>query len=200
MHYDTDNEYPFDTDNRAWQRLLALASEHFEVIDWTREDGRPTILTLAHVSSGDLISLAVLDSLEMTDPHVLLAVHTEGLLTAHGPSKGPATATEYAPELVLHDPSITNTIAVPLHDPAEPAIADADWRHAPDDIAVRLRTAPADTRTAVVVLLDRARQRLTAVGPFTDLIGAVTWTPAEPDDAIEQFLVRLHPIVADRRP
>lgn len=201
MRYDSDNEYPFDTDNRAWQRLLAVASEHFEVLTWIREhDGRPTILTLTHASSGDVVSLAVMDSLEVTDPYVLLAVHTDGRLTAHGPGTGQATAQEYGPVLALTDTTTAATAAVPLHDPAEPTVPDTAWRHLPDDVAAHLRTAPADTRTTVVVLLDRAGQRLAVAGPFTDEVSATVWAPAGAGEAIEQLLVPLRPIVSDHQP
>jgi hypothetical protein len=200
MRYGNDDEYPFDTDNRAWQQLLAVASEHFEVLTWTREgDGRPMIITLAHAASGDLVSLAVMDSREVTEPHVLLAVHTDGRLTAHGPGKGPATAQEYGPVLALTDATTAATVAVPLHDPTEPSVPDAAWRHVPDNITAGLRTAPADTRTGVVVLLDRAGQRLAVAGPFADEVSATVWTPAEADEAIEQLLVPLVPILPDRR-
>lgn len=200
MRYGNDDEYPFDTDNRAWQQLLAVASEHFEVLTWKREgDGRPMIITLAHAASGDMVSLAVMDSLEVTEPHVLLAVHTDGRLTAHGPGKGPATAQEYAPVLALTDATTAATVAVPLHDPTEPSVPDAAWRHVPDDITAGLRTAPADTRTGVVVLLDRAGQRLAVAGPFADEVSATVWAPAEADEAIEQLLVPLAPILPDRR-
>ncbi len=201
MRYGNDDEYPFDTDNRAWQRLLAVASEHFEVLTWTREhDGRPMIITLVDASGGDTVSLAVLDSLEGSEPYVLLAVHTDGGFTAHGPGKGPATAQEYESVLARTDATIAATVVVPLHDPAEQVVPDAAWRHVPDDIAARLRAAPADTRTGVVVLLDRAGQRLAVAGPFIDEVSADVWAPAEAGEPIEQLLVPLTPILPDHRP
>ncbi|GIM90127.1 hypothetical protein [Paractinoplanes toevensis] len=196
MRDSNDDKYPFDTDNRAWQRLLALASEHFEVLTWAREDGRPAILSLVHVSSGDTISLTVLDSLEVSDPHVLLAVHTDGRLTAHGTVAGPATALEYAPDLVLTDGMITATVAVPVHNPTDANIAPDAWRHLPDDLADRLLDAPPETGACMVVLLDRAGHRLAAGGSFLSPASASAWKPG--DDAVEWFLVPLYPIVADR--
>src|SRR3954454_11484624 len=87
MRYGSDDESSFDTDNRAWQRLLALADEHFDLFTRHRDDRRPVIISLAYLPSGALINLAVLDSVEAREPHVLLAVHTDGRLTAHGPTR-----------------------------------------------------------------------------------------------------------------
>ncbi|MEU4715618.1 hypothetical protein AB0F73_18430 [Micromonospora purpureochromogenes] len=37
-----DTDYPFDVTNRAYQRFLTLASDHFEVIGWDNATtGRP---------------------------------------------------------------------------------------------------------------------------------------------------------------
>ncbi|MGW3807924.1 hypothetical protein [Micromonospora sp. NPDC005113] len=41
-----DTAYPFDTNNRAYQRFLTLAGEHFEVVGWNNAStGRPAMDT-----------------------------------------------------------------------------------------------------------------------------------------------------------
>jgi hypothetical protein len=67
MRYTADTGYPFDTDNRAWQRLLAVSGEHFDTVTWSRQDGRPVMLTLYDLATGDGFTVAVLDSLEVRD-------------------------------------------------------------------------------------------------------------------------------------
>ena len=52
MRY-TDTGHPFDTDNRAWRRFGDVTSDHFDLLTWTREDGRPTLLTVVDLASGD---------------------------------------------------------------------------------------------------------------------------------------------------
>jgi hypothetical protein len=84
MRY-TDTAHTFDTDNRAWRRFGEVTSDHFDLLTWTREDGRPTLLTVVDLASGDTFTVAVLDSLEVDQPHAVLACHRDGTLTVHGP-------------------------------------------------------------------------------------------------------------------
>lgn len=199
MRYGRDDQSPFDTDNRAWRRLLALANEHFETLTWQRDDGRPVIITLADLTSGDMISLAVMDSTEMREPHVLLALHTDGRLTTHGPASGATTTDTYAAHLAKTDPTIVATIGVPLHDPAQPTLPDAAWRPLPGDLAENRPPVTADTRTLAVVLLDHTGDRLAIVGPFTGAATAAAWRPADPSDQpVDRLAVPLHPLTPDR--
>jgi hypothetical protein len=71
MRYTTDTDHPFDTDNRAWQRFTDLLGEHFNVMTWTKQDGRPVLTTLSDLATGDTFTVAILDSLEMRQPHAL---------------------------------------------------------------------------------------------------------------------------------
>ena len=61
----------FNPDNRAWRRFTTTTVEHLDVVEWTREDGRPVMVSLVDLDSGDTVTLAVLDSVENRDPHVL---------------------------------------------------------------------------------------------------------------------------------
>ncbi|MEV6514969.1 hypothetical protein AB0M37_04180 [Micromonospora chalcea] len=200
MRYGTDDDHPFDTDNRAWRRLSDVTSEHFDVITWNRDpDGRPVLLTLRDMRTGDTVTLAVLDSLEIRDPHALLAVHTSGELGAHGPTSGAEAAHSHAATLALDSTTLAVTRPVPLHDPAVTDLPATSWVDLPPGLAPVLRPALDDARTAVLVLLDRTEGWLAAIGPFPDHAAADTWQPADgPGPTADRFTVPLHPITIEQ--
>ncbi|MFF0371199.1 hypothetical protein [Micromonospora sp. NPDC005087] len=122
-----DTGYPFDTRNRAYQRFLTLAGDHFEVVGWDNATtGRPTMITLIDIGSRDAFSLALLDSAEDRQPHALLAVTTTAAMSLHGPIPGRAAAADYAPHLAMHNADVAATTPVGLHDPDAPHVADDD--------------------------------------------------------------------------
>ncbi|MFB9238157.1 hypothetical protein ACFFWC_21805 [Plantactinospora siamensis] len=196
MRFGTDNDHPFDTENRAWRRLNDVTSEHFDAITWTRDpDGRPVLLTLGDLRTGDMITLAVLDSLEVRDPYALLAVHTGGELAAHGPTDGATAAGSHAATLALDSTTLNLTRPVPLHDPAATALPATCWVDLPTTLAAALRPALDDARTAVLVLLDRSAGRLATVGPFPTHAAADTWQPdGGPGCTADRLIVPLHPV------
>ncbi|MFV2112918.1 hypothetical protein ACFHW0_11355 [Micromonospora sp. LOL_025] len=200
MRYGTDDECPFDTDNRAWRRLSDVTSEHFDAIFWNRDlDGRPVLLTLRDMHTGDTITLAVLDSLEIRDPHALLAVHTSGELGAHGPTSGAEAARSHAATLALDSTTLAVTKPVPLHDPAVTALPATGWVGLPPDLVPVLRPAPDDARAVVLVLLDRTEGWLAAVGPFPTRAAADRWQPADgPGRAADRLTVPLHPVTIEQ--
>ncbi|MFG1719089.1 hypothetical protein ACGFLT_29030 [Micromonospora chalcea] len=200
MRYGTDDEHPFDTDNRAWRRLRDVTSEHFDAITWNRApDGRPVLLTLRDMRTGDTVTLAVLDSLEIRDPHALIAVHTSGDLDAHGPTSGADAAHSHAATLALDSTTLAVTRPVPLHDPAVTDLPATGWVDLPPDLAHILRPALDDARTAVLVLLDRTDGRLAAIGPFPTHAAADTWQPADrPGRTAGRLTVPLHPILSEQ--
>ncbi|MEV7331395.1 hypothetical protein [Micromonospora sp. NPDC093244] len=200
MRYGTDDEHPFDTDNRAWRRLRDVTSEHFDAITWNRDpDGRPVLLTLRDIPTGDTVTLAVLDSLEIRDPHALLAVHTTGELGAHGPTSGAEAAHSHAATLALDSTTLAVTKPVPLHDPAVTDLPTTSCVDLPPDLAPIMRPALDDTRTAVLVLLDRTEGWLAAIGPFPTHAAADTWQPADgPGRTADRLTVPLHPITIEQ--
>ncbi|MFG3645075.1 hypothetical protein ACGF3C_32855 [Micromonospora sp. NPDC047762] len=203
MRYSTDSEHPFDTDNRAWRRLGDVVGEHFDVITWNRgSDGRPVMLTLTDLRTGDTVTLAILDSLEIRDPYTLLAVHTGGELAAHGPTSGPTAADSHAATHALDSTTLAATRPTPLHDPAATALPATCWVDLPTDLAAALRPALDDARTAVLVLLDRTGGRLAAVGPFPTHTAADTWQPDDgPGRTADRLIVPLHPVtIQEARP
>ncbi|WP_231933481.1 hypothetical protein [Micromonospora coxensis] len=150
--------YPFDTNNRAYQRFLTLAGEHFEIVGWDNATtGRPTMLTLIDIGSRDAFSLALLDSAEDRQPHALLAVTTDAVLSLHGPIAGRASAADYAHHLAMRDADVAATTPAALHDPATSTIRADAWLTIPPDIAAAAHTAAIDTPSVGLVLLDRDR-------------------------------------------
>ncbi|SCF42694.1 hypothetical protein GA0070216_115109 [Micromonospora matsumotoense] len=196
MRYGTDSEYPFDTDNRAWRRLSSVTSEHFDAITWTRDpDGRPVLLTLTDMPTGDVVTLAVLDSLEIRDPYTLLAVHTGGELDAYSPTSGATAAGAHAATLALDSTTLAATRPAPLHDPTATALPAACWVDLPTDLAAALHPALYDARTCALVLLDRTGGRFAAVGPFPAHAAADAWQPDDgPGRTADRLIVPLHPV------
>ncbi|WP_433388642.1 hypothetical protein [Micromonospora sp. KLBMP9576] len=174
-----DIEHPFDTSNRAYQRFLTLASDHFEIVGWNNADtGRPTLITLIDIGSRNAFSLALLDTAEDQQPHALLAVTTTNALSLHGPIPGRAATAHYAPHLAMHDADIAATTPVTLHDPDEPNVSDDEWTSIPPDIAHAARTTTLDADRVALALLDRDRAQLAVVGPFPTIDAADAWQPA----------------------
>jgi len=109
-------QYPFNTDNRAWCRLPTALGEHLDLVTWQRDgDGRPILVSLVDLGSGDIVTLAVLDSQEMREPHTLLAFTVDGDLAGHGHS----TASPQRHPSPHSWPCSTPT-SPPPHDPAAP--------------------------------------------------------------------------------
>jgi hypothetical protein len=196
MQYTSDTAHPFDTDNRAYRRFLAVASDHFDVIGWTTENGRPVMTTLRDLASGDLFTVAILDSLEMRDPYALLAFTTAGDLAAYGPFAGETVAADHAAALAMHTPDIAATRPMPLHHPDRPDLTNQAWKPVPPKYARAARAALVDAPTIALVLLDRARNILATVGPFPNHADAEAWSPTPGlDPTVERLVVALHPIV-----
>lgn len=193
-----DTTYPFDVTNRAYQRFLALTSDHFEVVGWDdAATDRPTMITLIDIGSRDAFSLALLDTVEDRRPHALLAVTTAAAMSLHGPIAGQAAAADYAPHLALRDPDVAATTPVALHDPDQPHISPDQWLTVPPDIAAAARTTGLDAARAALVLLDRDRAQLTAVGPFDSIGAAEAWQPATDGwPPIDRLLLAIHTPVA----
>lgn len=189
-----DADYPFDTANRAYQRFLSLASDHFEVLSWDdATTGRPTLITLTDIGSRDTFSLALLDSVEDRAPHALLAVTTTAALSLHGPIAGHAATADYAPHLAINNPEIAATTPVALHNPTQTHVGDDQWTAVPPDIAQAARTTTVDAPRVALALLDRDRARLAVIGPFATLDAADAWQPtAHPQPAADRLLLPMH--------
>jgi hypothetical protein len=129
MRFHADTGYPFDTDNHAYRRLLTASSEQLHSVAWTRDDGRPVLLTLYDLATGDAVTIALLDSIEASHAHALLVLHRDGTIHVHGPFGGEVVATAHAPGLAMTDPSIAATLPLPLHHPGRGDLPPDDaWR------------------------------------------------------------------------
>ncbi len=193
----------FDPDNRAWQRLSTALADHLDVITWQRSDGRPILVSLVDLHSGDIVSLAVIDSLEIRDPYALLAATTDFALTVHGPFDGANAAASHAPHLVGADPTVVGTCPTPLHHPDQPTLPDTAWVDMPDDLATHAHLAVGDATAPVVLLLllDRGQGRHALVGPFPHHHAADTWHPQPATDlGVDRHVIALHPAQASDPP
>jgi hypothetical protein len=192
VRYTSDTGHPFDTDNRAYRRFMDVLGEHFDVLDWKRDDGRPVLTTLRDLASGDLFSVAIIDSLEMREPHALLTFTISAELTAHGPFENETTAAGYAPELVMDDSTIAASRPVPLHHPDQPCPPLDRWLPVPPALAEAARPALADAPGVALVLMDRSRHVLTAVGPFPHYNAADAWNAGDQGADANRLVVPLH--------
>ncbi|WP_238432322.1 hypothetical protein [Micromonospora tarensis] len=187
-------DYPFDTNNRAYQRLLTLAGEHFEVVTWENATGRPTMLTLVDVASHDAVSLALIDTADDHQAHALLAVTTDAAMSLHGPIAGRTAAADYAPHLAMHNADIAATTPAALHHPDSMTIGTSEWLTIPPDIAAAAHTGALDTTSVGLVLLDRDRAQMVVVGPFSTPADAQAWQPATDGwPPVDRVVVGLHP-------
>jgi hypothetical protein len=184
---------PFDPDNRAYQRWQKLLDQHFHVLVWTIDGtGRPALVTMKDPDSGDAFTIAILDSAEVRDPHVLLTATAAAHLSAYGPFDGAQAAVTAAPRLTRARANIRATCPVPLHKPDEPSLPDSMWRAIPSALG-GIQPAPDDAPRAALILLDRATWRVAAVGPFTDPAAAERWQPAGDPAAVDRLVIALQP-------
>lgn len=186
----------FDPDNRAYQRWRRLLAEHFHLVVWSADGsgGRAGWLTLEDRDSGDAFTVAVLDSVEVRDPYVLLTVAVTSavyLLLGYGPFDGAQAAVTFAQRLDRVREDLRATCPVPLHDPRQPSLPDSVWRAIPSALA-DIEPAPGDAPRTGLVLLDRAGGRVAAVGPFADPAAAQRWQPAD-GLAVERLVIVLPP-------
>lgn len=195
MRFHADTGYPFDTDNRAYRRLLTVSGEHVHTVSWTRDDGRPVMLTLYDLGTGDAVTIALLDSIEASRAHALLVLHRDGTLHVHGPFDGEDAAAAHAPVLATADPSVAATLPLPLHHPGGGDLPPDDaWRPLHQQATTSTTSAaPTQPAQAALVLLDRTRQRLAVVGPFPDHTAALRWEPATfPDADVDCVIAAMH--------
>lgn len=184
----------FDPDNRAYQSWRQLLADHFHVVVWTADGtGRPGWLTLQDRDSGDAFTVAVLDSVEVGDPYVLLTVTATSAayrLLAYGPFDGAPAAVAAAQRLAGIRTDLYATCPVPLHNPRQPSLSDSVWRAIPSALA-DIVPAPRDQARVALILLDRGVGRVAAVGPFTDPAAAERWQADASLAAAERLAIAL---------
>ena len=193
MRYTDSPRHSFDTDNRAYQRLRIIASDHFESITWSRDDGRPTLWSLYDISTGDVFTVAIVDSIEAAHTYGVLALHRDDTLTIHGPFDDESAAAQHTPALSTLDSSITAMVVLPLHHPDTDQLPDdRAWRLAPPHISPT-EPAPTTPQQAALILVNTREQRLCAIGPFPDRATASSWMPPASAGDLTRVVVTLHP-------
>ena len=189
------------TTNQAWQRLRGLIGEHFTIVAWTTDDEVdhqvPLLASLIEPATGDAVTIAIVDMHTHRQPHALLAVSTAVAVTGHGPFGSERAARRHGRHVAATDCTVAATRPVPLHHPDLPDLADDAWIAIPDVIAAHLRPGHvAEPGRTLLVLLDRTRGRIAAVGPFPDPDAAAAWQPADPTPSdVDRLVVAL--ITAD---
>jgi hypothetical protein len=153
------------------------------------------MMTMTDVGSGDMFTVAVMDSLEDNDAHVLTAFDLDYQVTAHGPFAGSTTTASHAPYLVASRGDIAATRPLRLHDPNVTCLPATAWTPMPPEVAEAAYPALVDAPAAVAVLIDRHKHLFCAVGPFPDDASAADWPlPADVDPQVAHLTVALfHP-------
>jgi hypothetical protein len=107
----------FNPRNRAYLRFFDLLPDLDVTVRLDADNGRPLTLTITDPRSGDAFTVTADSSLEMTDPHALLALDRFGDIVAHGLFCDDATAqANVAPLAEAQRLSSVHTI--PLHHPS----------------------------------------------------------------------------------
>jgi hypothetical protein len=181
--------------NAAWQRFWKLVEEHFETVCWNDDDGRPTLLTLIDLPSGEALTLAPLDAMDTDPAAVLLVSAADTRLSARGPLAGSAAANDLTLRLAEadDDPPTGATCPVLLHPPDQPRIPPQAWIEMPEPIATTVWAPPvAGAGPALLVLLDRAAARMIVIGPLATVSEAKRWQPQPlPDPRVDRLVVAL---------
>jgi hypothetical protein len=183
------------TGNQAWQRLRGLIANHFTVIAWTTDDQTPVLASLIEPATGDAVTIAIVDMHTHRQPHTLLTVSTAVAVTGHGPFGSARAARRHARHVASKDATVAATRPLPLHHPDLPVLADDAWSGIPDVLATHLLpAATAQPGPTLLLLLDRHRGRIAAVGPFPDTDTAAAWQPTDATPGeVDRLVVALIP-------
>ena len=153
------------------------------------------LASLIEPGTGDAVTIAIVDMHTLRQPHALLTVSTAVAVTGHGPFGSARAARRHGRHVAATDRTVAATRPVPLHHPDLPDLADDAWTAIPDVIATHLRPGRvAEAGPTLLLLLDRTRGRIAAVGPFPDPDAAAAWQPTgDTADGIDRLVVALIP-------
>lgn len=180
--------------SRAWQQFLKLVEEHFETVCWHDAHGRPTLLSLIDLASGEGLTLAPLDAVDTDSAAVLVVSAADTSLSARGPLAGSAVANDLTYRLFeAADRPTGATCPVLLHPPDQPHIPPQAWIEVPEPLARDMWAAPAVGEGPVLlVLLDRAAAMMKVIGPLATVSEAERWAPQPPPDGpVDRLVVAL---------
>ncbi|GGK36763.1 hypothetical protein GCM10010124_31770 [Pilimelia terevasa] len=170
----------FDPTNGAYVKLKELILEHFDIIEWTREQDNPTpvMVSFMDIATGDAFTMRPIDSITDTDPITLLVFTAAGQVRAHGPYRGRTAANTMKAEIAAADTTIALAFTAALHPPTEtlPGPADA-WHELHPRISTDVEFVTSRHGPQIMLCIDWTQRRLLPVGPFPDADTADLWQP-----------------------
>ncbi|GIG86945.1 hypothetical protein [Plantactinospora endophytica] len=181
----------FNPHNRAYHRFFDVLP-HLDIsVTIDSDTGRPLTFTITDPRSGDAFTVTVDNSLEMTDPHALLAVDRFGEVVAYGPFRDHPTAVANATPLA-GTRRLRSVHTIPLHHPDTADLPGTGRRALDTDLVRRVAQGYPDARCCALLLLDRTPGIAELVGPFTDPTTAAMWHRPRPTAHAERFVVPLY--------
>lgn len=180
--------------SQAWQRFLSLVQEHFETVCWNDADGRPALISLIDLPSGEALTLAPMDAVDTDLAAVLFVSAADTSLSARGPLAGSAAANDLTYRLAeTTDRPTGATCPVLLHPPDQPHIPPQAWIEVPGPLARDMWAAPpVGDKLVLLVLLDRAAAVMKVIGPIATVSEAEHWAPQPPPDGhLDRLVVAL---------
>ncbi|MFY1674027.1 hypothetical protein ACN27G_29420 [Plantactinospora sp. WMMB334] len=180
----------FNSRNRAYLRFLDRTSDLDLAVYIDADSGRPLTFTITDPQSGDAFTVIADSSLEMTDPHALLALDRFGDTVSYGLFRDNATAQANAAPLAEAQ-RLISVHTMPLHHPDTAELPDT-LRQALDHELVRhVRQRYPDAHRSALLLLDRTNATGELVGPFTDPTSAALWQHSHPRPHTERIVLPL---------
>jgi hypothetical protein len=181
----------FNPRNRAYLRFFGLLPDLDVTVRLDADSGRPLTLTITDPRSGDAFTVTADSSLEMTDPHALLAIDRFGDIVAHGLFRDEATAQANV-EPLAESQRLSSVHTIPLHHPGTAELPDTLRRSLDPALVRRVEQGYPDARSSALLLLDRANATAELVGPFTDPTSAAIWQPSQPRPNTERIVLPLY--------
>jgi hypothetical protein len=186
--------------------FVEVATDTVEVLGWSSHGSRPPHTVLRHRRTQRVFTVVSLGCGVMVEPQLILLGDRDGAFTTFGPCEA-AYAGGLARRLAYRHGSACWTIATPLHPGATTTVytilvnADA-WQRIPPDLAAGI--CPAEPAASApdwaMLLLDRRRSLLAALGPFAHRPDNLSWREEhEPAFGVERIPAPLHAI-ADTLP
>ncbi|GGK31462.1 hypothetical protein GCM10010124_25300 [Pilimelia terevasa] len=170
----------FEPTNGAYVKLKKLLTEHFDIIEWTRDQDNtaPVMVSFVDITTGDAFTMHPIDSITDSDPITLLVFTTTGQVRAHGPYRGRTVAKTKAAAIAAADTAVAVTFTAALHPPAEqlPALVGS-WHEVHPRIPAEVEFSTSGHGPQIVLCIDWTRRRLLPVGPFPDAGTADLWQP-----------------------
>jgi hypothetical protein len=187
--------------------FVEVATDVADVLGWSLHGGQPPRTVLRDRRTQRQFTVIQLGCRTLVAPHVILLGDRDGVFTMFGPCEV-AHASGLARWLAHRHGRSCWTMSTPLH-PAVTATVRADaWQRVPPALiaGISVTTPGVSTPDRAVLLLDRRRSVIAALGPFAhDPDSLPVHEDGELAFDVEQIPIALHPIAetnpaATRRP